>query len=205
MLIETYKSKLGRTCYLYQCGCGTQKKSRKPLDKLYKCLRCYIDSMTPDMVGKTFGQWTVLKYSHYNGSSKQYLCRCSCGIEAIRDGSALRRGKTVRCNDCRKKWLKDSGHGMKKTSIWVIWMGIKARCLNSKNRAYKNYGGRGITIDPRWHSFLNFYEDMGDRPNGMQIDRIDNDKGYYKENCRWATPKENCNNRRNSKLNGKTN
>lgn len=85
---------------------------------------------------------------------------------------------------------------MKGTSTWIIWMGIKARCLNPNNAAYKNYGGRGITICDKWLSFNNFYKDMGDRPAGMQIDRINNNLGYYKENCRWVSPKQNSANRR---------
>lgn len=77
---------------------------------------------------------------------------------------------------------------------------MKGRCLNSKNYNYKNYGGRGITVCKRWMKFNNFLADMGERPDGMSIDRVDNNRGYSKDNCRWATRKEQCRNKRNSHL-----
>ena len=82
-------------------------------------------------------------------------------------------------------------HGMAGTRIYKIWVGLLSRCYNSKVRIYKYYGGRGIKVCDRWIKFENFYADMGDRPNGLQLDRIDNDKGYSPDNCRWVTPKEN--------------
>lgn len=82
-------------------------------------------------------------------------------------------------------------HGMHGTPTYKIWGGMLSRCYNRKVRIYKYYGGRGITVCERWKDFRNFYEDMGERPNGMQVDRIDNDKGYSPDNCRWATAKEN--------------
>lgn len=95
--------------------------------------------------------------------------------------------------DNRKK------HGMTETPEYNCWKALKNRCLNPKNIQYKNYGGRGITVCERWLNFINFYEDMGNRPEGCQIDRIDNNKGYCKENCRWTTNKINNRNRRNNK------
>jgi len=82
-------------------------------------------------------------------------------------------------------------HGMTGTNIYRLWVGMLTRCYNPKVKIYKYYGGRGIDVDERWHDFSNFYTDMGDRPHGLQLDRIDNDRGYSKDNCRWATPKEN--------------
>lgn len=79
-----------------------------------------------------------------------------------------------------------------------VWRGIKSRCLNTNYKRFKDYGGRGITVCDRWLKFDNFLEDMGEVPNGRSIDRIDNNKGYYKENCRWATPKEQSSNTRDT-------
>lgn len=85
------------------------------------------------------------------------------------------------------------------TPEYETWQSIKQRCQNPNNFQYHRYGGRGITLSSDWQKFDNFYRDMGARPNGHQIDRTDNDKGYCKENCKWVLPKENAQNRRNTK------
>jgi len=146
------------------------------------------------MINRKFGNLKVVELSHSDGNALWYKCQCGCGEMRICNGSDLRLGKVKRCKKCKKKLHQT--HGKKGSSIWIIWMGIKARCNNPNNRAYKNYGGRGIYHDPRWQHFKEFYKDMGDRPKGMQIDRIDNNGPYTKNNCRWVTPKQNCQNRR---------
>ena len=89
-------------------------------------------------------------------------------------------------------------HGMSKTRPYRIRANMITRCYSPKHLYYKNYGGRGITVCERWRkSFVNFWEDMKEGyRDDLQIDRIDNDKGYYKENCRWVTPKVQSNNRK---------
>jgi len=85
---------------------------------------------------------------------------------------------------------------MDKKLYWV-WADMKSRCSNKNHKAYRNYGGRGIKVCERWKSFDNFYSDMTPRPEGMMLDRIDNDAGYGPENCKWSTRKEQNRNRRN--------
>jgi hypothetical protein len=86
------------------------------------------------------------------------------------------------------------------TGAYRTWLHMIARCTNPAQECYKDYGGRGIKVCERWMKYLNFYDDMGDRPNGMTIDRIDNDKGYFYDNCRWATPTQQGNNRRSNRV-----
>lgn len=97
-------------------------------------------------------------------------------------------------NFCSKSCAATT-HGQTGKSIYFIWNGMIQRCKNKNHRSYYRYGERGITVCNRWLRFDNFYQDMGDRPEGLQLDRINNDLGYYKENCRWVTHKENTKNK----------
>lgn len=93
-------------------------------------------------------------------------------------------------------------HGLSRTPEYRSWYSMKERCFNTKHPCYHLYGGRGITICERWMSITNFYADMGDRPEGTSLDRIDSDKNYEPENCRWATREEQAiNTRRSNRLN----
>lgn len=87
-------------------------------------------------------------------------------------------------------------HSLRKRMFWV-WCDMRARCESPNHKAYANYGGRGISVCDRWQTFDSFVEDMGERPEGASLDRIDNDRGYSASNCRWATRKEQNSNRRN--------
>jgi hypothetical protein len=90
-------------------------------------------------------------------------------------------------------------HGKSNTPEYKVWVAMLHRCENKDVPMYKHYGGRGIKVCDRWHDFLSFYEDMGERPKGLTLDRIDNDGDYTPENCRWATQQQQCTNKRNNR------
>ena len=161
-----------------------------------------------DAIGNTFGRLKV--ESVYLDEKRMYRtrCRCNCGSICFPQYSALVSGATKSCGCLRREVTSKNRtrHGASKDSgRWAeygIWAAIKTRCTNSSSKAYKHYGGRGITICKRWSdSFLNFVADMGRRPNKYsQIDRVDNNLGYFPENCVWTSAKINVRHRRNTKM-----
>jgi hypothetical protein len=154
-----------------------------------------------EMIGKRFGRWTVIKRA---GTDKRgqilWECICDCGnIRAI-NGWDLRNKKTKSCGCLRKEI--STKHGMSAAQTYKSWANMKRRCNNPNNTHYENYGGRGIKIeDIRWLKFENFFADMGERPEGCSIDRRNNNLGYFKENCRWATSTVQSRNQRIRKTN----
>lgn len=149
-----------------------------------------------DMAGKRYGYLVVLEFVETGKRNAHWLCRCDCGKEKVIAGRCLREGKTVSCR-CKKKGLRH-GHcpSGKPTPEYRSWNKMKDRCLNPANEAYADYGGRGITICERWLKFDNFLADMGSRPSGTTLERVNNKKGYMPSNCKWGTRLEQNNNSR---------
>lgn len=149
-----------------------------------------------------YGRLTVKKYLYTNKSRNRiWLCICDCGEKINVLGSSLRSGNTKSCGCLFKENLikRNTTHAMSNSYLHKIWQSMIQRCTYKKDKRYKNYGGRGINVCKRWLKFENFFEDMGHRTSkNHSLDRINNNKGYYKSNCRWATPLEQANNKSNN-------
>lgn len=152
------------------------------------------------IVGKTFGFLEILEERRVKeGLGKslfQVKARCICGVTKWVEERSVRRGLVKSCGRCASKT-----HGASKSNEYAVWRSLLARCNNPKHQAYCNYGGRGITVCSEWAVFENFIRDMGTQPfKGASIDRINNDKGYCADNCRWVNATQQNRNRRTNRL-----
>jgi len=165
------------------------------------------------IIGKRFGRLIVTGYVPGSRKPKceaRAICKCDCGNTSITQVGGLRSGHTQSCGcflaETTKKRM--TTHGKHNTSEYKTWQNLRNRCYYKNNINYNDYGGRGIIVCASWldeeYGFLNFFRDMGKRPSkNHSIDRINNDGNYEPSNCRWATAKEQANNKRPTKCNNK--
>jgi hypothetical protein len=191
--------------WLCRCDCGKEKVIRASTLKSGEVKTC---GHRMDLSGERFGKLLVIgkDTSEQIGKRKRvkWVCLCDCGRYTSVSTDNLKYGNTTSCG-CLKLTCSVT-HGLTGTPTYKVWDHIIQRCNNPNNKKYKDYGGRGITVCEEWLDFNNFVKDMGIKPDGLEIDRVDNSRGYYKDNCRWTTHIENNRNRRNNRtilFNGK--
>lgn len=160
-----------------------------------------------DLTGQRFGRLKVLKeaerYVSPKGEKKrQWLCICDCGNEHVSGQDTLRKGSAKSCGCYNKERVSETHkkHGMTEHYLYRTWISMRSRCNDKNKDSYKHYGARGIKVCKRWDDFTLFLQDMGDRPKGTTLDRIDNDGDYEPNNCRWASKEVQTFNRRGNKI-----
>jgi hypothetical protein len=158
-----------------------------------------------DLSNMKFGRLTVLKIDKAVDKRVFWLCQCECGNIKSVAGHCLKCGDTLSCGCLQRENAskKNKKHGLSGTSIYKQWAGIKRRCFNPAFKQFNDYGGRGITMCDEWkNSFISFYEwaTKNGHKEGLTIDRINNDGNYEPNNCKWASQKEQCANRRTNRI-----
>ncbi len=160
---------------------------------------CSHQDIKTDLTSKRFGRLIVKSFSKRINGKLYWNCLCDCGNEKVVFQSCLLTGGTSSCGCLKGR--RGTTHGGSYSYTYKAWRNMRKRCLQPNFKYYYNYGGRGITITEKWlgkDGYTTFLSDMGERPDGLTLERMNNDGNYEPSNCKWATMKEQQNNRRNN-------
>lgn len=155
-----------------------------------------------DLTGQKFGKLVVVERYSNKGKEIRWVCKCECGNQSVVMGRNLRNGSTKSCGCYNSEQPRT--HGMSRTRFYTLWASMLRRCSVDKGKVYEMYKGKGVDVCPEWREFERFFEDMHDSyrkhtsefgERNTTLDRIDGDKGYSLENCRWATYEKQSRNR----------
>lgn len=201
--------------YLCRCDCGTETvcvggNLRSGNAKSCGCLQREKAAATAVAAAKVaiepgarFGLLTVIRKAASGGKAR-FECVCECGGTLTTLAASLRQGRTQSCGCLRRETTRELGRASRThghaggypSATYISWSRMWQRCTDESRDDYARYGGRGITVCEEWRDFATFLADMGERPAGRTLDRINNDGAYEKTNCRWSTPVEQAANRR---------
>lgn len=159
-----------------------------------------------DITGNVYGRLTAEYCISSTGKGRLWHCTCTCGGSKevlVKELTSKSGAKSCGCLQSENAKIQIEvirdihvTHGMSKTKVYITWKNMKARCQDKNHEAYNNYGGRGISVCHKWQKFERFLEDMGEPPKGLTLERVDNEGDYCKDNCKWATYKDQAVNRR---------